>query len=358
MELYCGNTNGQIPSFTAKLQNVNGAYGKNIMYCKYVFNNLLGYKYISMKYEQNVNFFDAIISIEVIKFNGDSEIYKPQTENFVLNESDISTVYFHLITLSSSSQLPFRITSYGDDKIPKKNSLSDQIGLGLAVGTIVLIASCCALSIYKFSRRAYLSRRRNQQINNREFVDNVERVRERNTEKLKSLFETVIKPVVYNPTMNDYNINCTICLEEFKEENLVIKLKCLHLFHQNCAQEWFEKNILKPNCPICNYLVFENESDNLRTNIPINRQLDNNNNLNSNNNYENNDNLEAAVHPVEIHTNIASFQIRNNTNTHLNQSINIELVDNNNINVDTRGHNSVINHNIENRRNQLNLGSD
>ena len=80
--------------------------------------------------------------------------------------------------------------------------------------------------------------------------------------------------------------------------------------------------------------------------------------MNRNNNNENNAILEAAVHPVRIHTNMASFQIRNNTNDHRNQSINIELVDNNNINIDSGANNSDINHNLEVRKNRLNMESN
>ena len=41
---------------------------------------------------------------------------------------------------------------------------------------------------------------------------------------------------------------CVICMEIFKENEKIRKLKCLHIFHLNCIDEWFEHN---KNCPIC-----------------------------------------------------------------------------------------------------------
>lgn len=41
---------------------------------------------------------------------------------------------------------------------------------------------------------------------------------------------------------------CTICLEYFKNGDDIRKLKCNHIFHENCIEEWFLKEI---TCPVC-----------------------------------------------------------------------------------------------------------
>lgn len=48
---------------------------------------------------------------------------------------------------------------------------------------------------------------------------------------------------------NNYNPfdKCSICLDNFNHE-CIIKLKCNHLFHQNCIHKWFRINI---RCPLC-----------------------------------------------------------------------------------------------------------
>ena len=48
------------------------------------------------------------------------------------------------------------------------------------------------------------------------------------------------------------NNSCSICLEEYKKEDFIIKLNCNHLFHKNCINTAIEINYLT-NCPYCRY---------------------------------------------------------------------------------------------------------
>ena len=41
---------------------------------------------------------------------------------------------------------------------------------------------------------------------------------------------------------------CTICLEDFKINDLVIYLPCFHFFHKKCITKWI---LNKTNCPLC-----------------------------------------------------------------------------------------------------------
>ena len=54
------------------------------------------------------------------------------------------------------------------------------------------------------------------------------------------------KTISYEELLND--INCTICLEEFNNDEEIIKLKCNHLFHSKCIDDWIKKN---QSCPLC-----------------------------------------------------------------------------------------------------------
>lgn len=40
---------------------------------------------------------------------------------------------------------------------------------------------------------------------------------------------------------------CSICLEDFSD-NVILKLRCNHLFHRNCIYNWFNFDI---RCPLC-----------------------------------------------------------------------------------------------------------
>jgi hypothetical protein len=46
------------------------------------------------------------------------------------------------------------------------------------------------------------------------------------------------------------DINCSICIEDFKNNDNIIRLSCNHNYHYDCILEWFKSNPL-PNCPIC-----------------------------------------------------------------------------------------------------------
>tara|TARA_B110000259_G_scaffold187103_1_gene240182 strand:+ start:1266 stop:1721 length:456 start_codon:yes stop_codon:yes gene_type:complete len=42
--------------------------------------------------------------------------------------------------------------------------------------------------------------------------------------------------------------NCSICLDEFKNEDILKKLNCSHIFHKDCLVPWINNN---KSCPLC-----------------------------------------------------------------------------------------------------------
>lgn len=42
---------------------------------------------------------------------------------------------------------------------------------------------------------------------------------------------------------------CPICMDEFKEEDVLVQLPCHHVFHQDQIKEWLKTN---KKCPLCN----------------------------------------------------------------------------------------------------------
>jgi len=57
-----------------------------------------------------------------------------------------------------------------------------------------------------------------------------------------------------SPQNNTFHQNeCTICLRDFKENLMIRKLGCSHIFHAECIEGWIEAKINDvPKCPICN----------------------------------------------------------------------------------------------------------
>ena len=42
---------------------------------------------------------------------------------------------------------------------------------------------------------------------------------------------------------------CSICLDDFKEDDILKKLNCEHIFHKDCLEPWLNNN--NRNCPLC-----------------------------------------------------------------------------------------------------------
>ena len=62
--------------------------------------------------------------------------------------------------------------------------------------------------------------------------------------------EKVIDDIGITYKYNGEEKTCSICLEEIKKNNLIKQLKCFHIYHINCINEWLN---IKKICPECNY---------------------------------------------------------------------------------------------------------
>lgn len=64
----------------------------------------------------------------------------------------------------------------------------------------------------------------------------------------------------------DKNLQCTVCMEDFKLSEPVRRLSCDHHFHNECIIPWLE---LHGTCPICRKLLNDNSQDSFSaTNLP------------------------------------------------------------------------------------------
>jgi E3 ubiquitin-protein ligase DOA10 len=41
---------------------------------------------------------------------------------------------------------------------------------------------------------------------------------------------------------------CPICIEGFKEDELIKQLPCRHIYHRGCIKQWMKKST---ECPLC-----------------------------------------------------------------------------------------------------------
>ena len=99
--------------------------------------------------------------------------------------------------------------------------------------------------------------------------------------------------------VNKDNINklneepCNVCLENYTEEQISVKLNCGHRFHDSCIIHWLK---MRNTCPVCRYELesddkeYERRKHSHRENL---RNIQRNNNNNGNNNGNNNNGPEA-----------------------------------------------------------------
>jgi hypothetical protein len=223
------------------------------------------------------------------------------------------------------------------------------MGLFISLGVIVFICLICSIFFYKCSRvmiensnkRAQERRLRmalealqtgnhlvENQNNPQRREDATELLKKENLKKLEYLFTHELHPVEYDNKVNEFENNCTICLEDFSINNQVIKLQCKHLFHYSCLKDWLVKQALHPKCPNCNYLVIEGHPDHVPGNVNGSTLL-----LNDN------QSPERGNLPTEAESNVQLFARRRQGNNQVVQGRN--NVDVSNFNID-QGNNSII----------------
>ena len=56
------------------------------------------------------------------------------------------------------------------------------------------------------------------------------------------------KKIIFDEEKEYYD-SCTICLDDFDNNEKLLKLKCNHIYHEKCIKIWFKN---KSNCPNCN----------------------------------------------------------------------------------------------------------
>lgn len=64
----------------------------------------------------------------------------------------------------------------------------------------------------------------------------------------RELLDSVTETVFFSP-ISCSNQSCSICLENFEDDDEIRKLRCAHIFHKTCVDEWLTKH--QTSCPIC-----------------------------------------------------------------------------------------------------------
>ena len=76
---------------------------------------------------------------------------------------------------------------------------------------------------------------------------------EKNDDKQKNIIKDKIMkiPQIYYKSNKYINCECSICFDQFKENEMLKQLPCEHIFHKECLGQWF---LNMNNCPFCNQI--------------------------------------------------------------------------------------------------------
>ncbi|KAG5631872.1 hypothetical protein H5410_003589, partial [Solanum commersonii] len=66
----------------------------------------------------------------------------------------------------------------------------------------------------------------------------------------------------YHQVLNNYTINCPICMVEFGIDSKASQLPCKHFFHNDCIVTWLINN---NTCPLCRHNYHKKMNKKLKT---------------------------------------------------------------------------------------------
>lgn len=107
----------------------------------------------------------------------------------------------------------------------------DIILVSLSVYAFYRFTKCCFLNFYEIQ---------NDSSSNQRLITRSEN-------------PIILKKIKYKcDEENNYEEQCSICLDEFIENETLFQLNCQHYYHEKCLKGWLKNN---RNCPMCRVIV-------------------------------------------------------------------------------------------------------
>jgi hypothetical protein len=360
MRLFCGSLLEKSPPFTAELVENSNIFGANNLYCRWNAINPDSNRVITLNFTKFISNLGDQYAIEILYNDGTTIYHSLDTKSYLFSDKGVQNILFHYFSPRPKSALPFQITF--DNNIIYSQS---YIGLFISIGVILFFCIICSFVFYKCSKLIIdnSNRRFRERLNNNirpiqhlpvildnDVEDSQElELKKENLNKLNSLFENELRPSVYFYKLNEYDGNCSICLEEFKNSVLVIKLFCKHIFHSKCLKNWCDKTILSPKCPNCllNIIPKESPDEMVGENANANALVSNQNATEENQvlNINNNNNIlpQAQNEVPELQENADLAPINNGDSNRNNPASNDRLMFQNRNHVAGNDNNMTIN---------------
>ena len=163
-------------------------------------------------------------------------------ENLFSSDSNIKNIEQNL--KEENNKLDINIKSE-NSKFKKKLEEQKIKTNNLLSGTNVYIPDNNNHNINIMSNR---NRRRINNINNNDSNDNKDKIIDYKKSKAISALPTFQYKYIIKYEKRNEKV-CSICLNEFKEEEILIRFSCKqHIFHKNCLCTWLKNSDI---CPLC-----------------------------------------------------------------------------------------------------------
>ncbi|KAJ4800637.1 E3 ubiquitin-protein ligase [Rhynchospora pubera] len=79
-----------------------------------------------------------------------------------------------------------------------------------------------------------------------------------------------IKPINKTVVAFEEDAKCCVCLSRLQEGDIIKKLPCRHIFHQDCVDQWLD--VCQKTCPLCRVSV-DSAEDGKHTKEQLNDDL-------------------------------------------------------------------------------------
>ena len=218
--------------------------------------------YLAIHLTQKMNG-EFIFGFHVKYYNGKKKshfFYKEKNEekesNFYELGTNIKEIVFELISFDKVSNDMFNAEIIYNKSNQNSLFTQESFVIFVLIGNLIFFLFFL-FNLVRIFIRKYKEKRQLQLIYMKQQYIRIAKQKEIKLFINKHLKSTDLEQIPFKK----YSTNsCPICLEEFKcKIHNIVQLKCKHIFHSKCLNNWMMEKYLNPFCPICHDVIYKND---------------------------------------------------------------------------------------------------
>ena len=227
---YCYNSENTKLPFEGKINKKNGIYGIKNIYCLWNIADIKSERDIEIKI--NINKFNSYdyFFIKIIYTNNSDEILITEKKKNKFIKKNIQKIIIRYLSKEEKSYNPFKIN------IKYRFENEKLIYYAIVIGIMILLFLIIYILFWCNGNRITHSKKSKKNIFD---------------------FSKYYTEHKYNESLNLFKTDCMICLTKFKNDEIVLKLVCNHIFHKKCLEKWLNEKKKEKKCPNCNLKLEE-----------------------------------------------------------------------------------------------------